>query len=143
MTRRLATFLIEGRSLPVLRESHVQRQASAGRRRLTDVVPYVDAERLISLVEHAPDLALVDFTATWCPPCRMLGPHVDAIAREFQNTLTVVKVDVDDQPGLAARFGVLSVPTLIFFRDGRAVDRIVGALPPAPLRARVKELQRS
>jgi thioredoxin len=134
MTRRLATFLIEGRSLPVLRESHVQRQASAGRRRLTDVVPYVDAERLISLVEHAPDLALVDFTATWCPPCRMLGPHVDAIAREFQNTLTVVKVDVDDQPG---------VPTLIFFRDGRAVDRIVGALPPAPLRARVKELQRS
>jgi thioredoxin-like negative regulator of GroEL len=73
----------------------------------------------------------------------MLGPQVDAIAGEFGDTLTVVKVDVDDQPGLAARFGVLSIPTLIFFRDGRAVDRIVGALPPAALRARVEALQRS
>jgi len=71
----------------------------------------------------------------------MLGPHVDAIASELENELTVVKVDVDDQPGLAARFGVLSVPTLIFFRDGRAIDRIVGALAPAALRARVEELQ--
>jgi len=73
----------------------------------------------------------------------MLGPHVDAIANELEDELTVVKVDVDDQPDLAARFGVLSVPTLIFFRDGRAIDRIVGALAPAALRARVEELQRS
>jgi thioredoxin len=73
----------------------------------------------------------------------MLGPHVDAIASELEDELTVVKVDVDDQPDLAARFGVLSVPTLIFFRDGRAIDRIVGALAPAALRARVEELQRS
>jgi len=71
----------------------------------------------------------------------MLGPHVDAIANELEDELTVVKVDVDDQPDLAARFGVLSVPTLIFFRDGRAIDRIVGALAPAALRARVEELQ--
>ena len=73
----------------------------------------------------------------------MLEPHVDAIPSELEDELTVVKVDVDDQPDLAARFGVLSVPTLIFFRDGRAIDRIVGALAPAALRARVEELQRS
>ena len=107
------------------------------------IVPYVDAERFTSLVERRSGFALVDFTAAWCPPCRMLAPHVDAIASEFADELTVVKVDVDDQPGLAARFGVLSVPTLIFFRDGRAVDRIVGAMAPAALRARVEALQRS
>lgn len=107
------------------------------------IVPYVDPVRFASLVERAPGLALVDFTAAWCPPCRVLGPHVDAIASELEDELTVVKVDVDDQPDLAARFGVLSVPTLIFFRDGRAIDRIVGALAPAALRARVEELQRS
>ena len=107
------------------------------------IVPYVDAERFTSLVERRSGLALVDFTAAWCPPCRMLAPHVDAIAGEFADELMVVKVDVDDQPGLAARFGVLSVPTLIFFRDGRAVDRIVGAMAPAALRARVEALQRA
>ena len=107
------------------------------------IVPYVDAERFTSLVERRSGLALVDFTAAWCPPCRMLAPHVDAIASEFADELTVVKIDVDAQPGLAARFSVLSVPTLIFFRDGRAVDRIVGAMAPAALRARVEALQRS
>ena len=107
------------------------------------IVPYVDPVRFASLVERVPGLALVDFTAAWCPPCRMLGPHVDAIASELEDELAVVKVDVDDQPDLAARFGVLSIPTLIFFRDGRPVDRIVGALAPAALRARVEELRRS
>ena len=107
------------------------------------IVPYVDAERFAALVEHARGLALVDFTAEWCPPCRMLGPYVDTIAGEFKDRLTVVKVDVDDQPGLAARFGVMGVPTVLFFRDGRAVDRIVGAVPPAALRARVEALERS
>jgi thioredoxin 1 len=105
------------------------------------IVPYIDAERFASLVENAEGLALVDFTAEWCPPCRMLGPCVDTIAGEFKDRLTVVKVDVDEQPGLAARFGVLGVPTLMVFRDGRAVDRIVGAVPLAAIRARVEALQ--
>ena len=109
----------------------------------TAIVPYVDPVRFASLVERRRGLALVDFTAAWCPPCRMLGAHVDAIASELEDELTVVKVDVDDQPELAARFGVRSIPTLIFFRDGRPVDRIVGALAPVALRARVEELQRS
>ena len=117
-------------------------QAPAAGASLT-IVPYIDAERFATLVEHAPGLALVDFTAEWCPPCRMLGPTVAEIAREFEDTVTVVKVDVDAQPDLAARFGVLGVPTLLFFRDGIAVDRIVGAIPPAALRARVEVLQRS
>jgi thioredoxin 1 len=106
------------------------------------IAPYVDAERFTALIEQARGLALVDFTADWCPPCRILAPHVDALARELSGTMVVAKVDVDKQPDLASRFGVRSMPTLIFFRDGQVVDRIVGTVPRAHLRARVDELQR-
>jgi len=105
-------------------------------------VPYLDAERFTSVVEEARGLALIDFTAAWCPPCRMLAPYVDALARELSPDIVVAKVDVDDQPDLASRFGVLSMPTLIFFQDGQVVDRIVGVVSPARLRARLDELRR-
>jgi thioredoxin 1 len=107
----------------------------------TGAAPYVDTERFAAMVEQAPGLALVDFTADWCPPCRRLAPHVDALARDLSESLTVVKVNVDDQPGIASRFSVLSVPTLIFFRGGQVVDRIVGAWPPEQLRAKVDQLR--
>lgn len=107
------------------------------------IVPYLDAERFTAVVERGQGLALVDFTADWCPPCRILAPHIDALARECLANVVVAKVDVDDQPDLASRFGVLSLPTLLFFRGGQVVDRIVGALPPARLRARVDELRRA
>jgi thioredoxin len=103
--------------------------------------PYVDPERFAALVEQTPGLALVDFTADWCPPCRRLAPDIDALARELSERLAVVKVDVDEHPGLASRFGVRSLPTLIFFRAGQAIDRIVGAPPLAQLRAKVDEFR--
>jgi thioredoxin 1 len=102
--------------------------------------PYLDAERFAAEVEQASGLALVDFTADWCPPCRVLAPHIDALARELAGRLVVVKVNVDDEPALASRFGVKSMPTLIFFRDGQVVDRIIGAVPAAQLRARLNAL---
>jgi thioredoxin 1 len=108
----------------------------------TTDVPYVDAERFGQLVEQAPGLTLVDFTADWCPPCRRLAPDIDTLAGEFADSLTVVKVNVDDQPDLASRFGILSVPTVMFFRGGQLVDRTVGAPPLAQLRAKVDELQK-
>jgi thioredoxin 1 len=106
------------------------------------IAPYVDTERFTALIEQARGLALVNFTADRCPPCRILAPHVDALARELSGSIVVAKVDVDKQPDLTSRFGVLSTPTLIFFRGGQIVDRIVGTLPPARLRARVDELRR-
>jgi thioredoxin 1 len=105
--------------------------------------PYVDAESFTTLVEQTRGLALVDFTASWCPPCKMLAPHIDALARELSGAVVVAKVDVDEQPGLTSRFGVRGMPTLLFFRDGQVVDRIVGALPPAQLRAKMNELRRA
>ena len=105
--------------------------------------PYVTSDRFDAVVAQAPGLSVVDFTASWCPPCRMIAPHIDALARDLAGQVVVVKVDVDDQPDLAARFGVMSMPTLLFLRDGQVVDRIVGALPPERLRSRVDELRRA
>ena len=69
---------------------------------------------------------LVDFSATWCGPCKKLEPIVDEIATAFAGKVKVVKVDVDHAPGAAARFAVLSVPTLVFFKDGQVRDQHIG-----------------
>ena len=77
---------------------------------------------------------LLDFWASWCGPCRMVSPIIDEIANERAD-LKVGKVNVDEQPELAAKFGVMSIPTLIVFKNGEEVDRSVGALPKARLQA--------
>ena len=79
-------------------------------------------------------LVLVDFWAAWCPPCRRLAPTLDALAGAYEGQVTVLKVDVDEAPEVSARYGIQSIPTLILFRDGRMVDRKLGALPMEELR---------
>jgi thioredoxin 1 len=80
---------------------------------------------------------LVDFWAEWCGPCRMIGPIVDEIARERQDSLRVVKVNVDDSPGIAQKFGVRSIPTLMIFSGGALVAQKIGALRKVELSALV------
>jgi thioredoxin 2 len=80
---------------------------------------------------------LVDFWAGWCAPCRMISPVVADLASRHAGHLKVVKVDVDANPALAAQFGAQSIPLLVVIRDGREVDRIVGALPRAALEQRL------
>lgn len=72
---------------------------------------------------------LVDFWATWCGPCRMQAPVLEALAEELGEELTIGKVDVDDAPELASRYGVLSIPTLMLFRDGEVIRKTVGFTP--------------
>lgn len=81
---------------------------------------------------------LVDFWAAWCGPCRMIAPVVKEIASEQAGTLKVGKLDVDQNPGTATRFGVQSIPTLIVFKDGQPVERIVGYMPKERLLDRVR-----
>lgn len=81
---------------------------------------------------------LVDFWASWCAPCRMVEPTVEALARENPGSLKVAKVNVDENPGLASRYGAMSIPTMIVIQGGREVDRWVGAMPDRALRERVR-----
>lgn len=76
---------------------------------------------------------VVDFWADWCAPCRMVAPVLEELAREQEGKLTVAKLDVDEHPGIAQRFHVAGIPTLILFKDGREVDRIVGYMPKQQL----------
>lgn len=78
---------------------------------------------------------LVDFWASWCGPCRSLSPIVDEVADELAGKITVAKCNVDDNQDLAMKFGVMSIPTLVVFKNGEEIDRSVGALPKARLQA--------
>lgn len=80
-------------------------------------------------VERARGPVVVDFTAEWCAPCRVLAPVLDALAREREGEVKVVRVDVDASQATAERFGIRSMPTLLFFRDGKVVQQLVGAVP--------------
>ena len=82
---------------------------------------------------------LVDFWASWCGPCRMLTPVVDQIAEEKEGALKVAKINVDDEPQLAAQFGVMSIPTLMLFRDGRPVSKSVGVRPKQAILGMLEE----
>ena len=78
-------------------------------------------------------LVIVDFWATWCGPCRMLSPLLDEVEAEMADKVEVVKVNVDDADEIAMRFRIMSIPTLLFFKNGAIVDRSVGAMPKSAL----------
>ena len=82
-------------------------------------------------------LVVVDFWATWCGPCRMLTPILDEVEEEMAGKLEVVKVNVDDADEIAAQFRIMSIPTLLFFKNGQLVDKTVGAMPKNVLVERI------
>ena len=80
---------------------------------------------------------LVDFWAEWCGPCKMIAPSVHEMAIEYDGLLNVGKLDVDSAPNIAMKYGIRSIPALIFFKDGQPVDQIVGAIPKNVLKSKI------
>jgi thioredoxin len=82
----------------------------------------------------------VEFSAEWCAPCRMMAPTIEALAREYAPKLRMMQLDGDANPATLVRFGVRGMPTMLIFRDGEIVDRIVGAVSKTALRARIERV---
>ncbi len=94
------------------------------------------------VVLNAGKPAVVDFWAEWCGPCRMIAPYIEQIADEYKDRAVVAKVDGDNNPGIAARFGIRNIPTVLFFKDGQLADKQVGAVPKSNLVSKLEALLR-
>ena len=105
---------------------------------MANATPVTDAN-FEAEVENHDGLAVVDFWATWCGPCRMIAPVLDQLAAEYKDKVKVTKLDVDANIKTATRFNVRSIPMLLFFKDGKVVDQIVGAVPRQTIEAKFKQ----
>jgi len=88
-------------------------------------------------IESAPGLAIVDFWAEWCGPCRMVGPIIEEMASDYAGEVKIGKLDVDDNRQTAQRFNIRSIPSILFFKDGKLVDTVVGVVPREELDKRI------
>jgi thioredoxin 1 len=82
---------------------------------------------------------LVDFWATWCGPCKIVAPLVEELAKEYSNRIKIGKLNVEESPKTASQFGIMSVPALMFFKDGKVMDQVVGGLSRAELKRKIEE----
>lgn len=83
---------------------------------------------------------MIDFWAVWCGPCKMIAPHVDAIATEYAGKVKVMKVNIDEEREITERYNIMSIPTLLFFKDGKVVDQMVGAVPKPTITDKLEQI---
>lgn len=100
---------------------------------MADSLPYLNEDGLEEAIADKDHLVLLDFTATWCGPCKGLAPKLQDLANQHGDKVTVYKVDVDKNPKVAQRFNVRSVPTMVLFEDGKPVGQLTGNVPVSKL----------
>ncbi len=105
----------------------------------SDKVVHVTDHGFEEQVIKGKGLALVDFWAEWCGPCRMVAPVLEDLAVEFEGQITITKLNVDDNHETASRFSIRSIPTILFFKDGSQVDQVIGAVPKSVIKAKIQQ----
>ena len=90
-------------------------------------------------IENHNGLALVDFWAIWCMPCKMVEPSIKQIAEDYKGRIKVGRINVDENREIASKFGIMSIPTLMIFKDGKMVDTIIGAVPKSVIESKLKQ----
>ena len=91
-------------------------------------------------VLKAKGLVVVDFWAVWCGPCRMVSPIVDELAKDYEGKAKIVKLNTDENPEIASRYQIMGIPTIMFFKDGQAIDKLVGALSKIQYKDKIESL---
>jgi len=105
-----------------------------------------DSENVVEVTDQnfqeftgGPGLSMIDFWATWCGPCRIVAPIVEQLADEYTGQVSVGKLDVDTNQRSATQYNVRSIPTILFFKEGKVVDQVIGAVPRAALESKIKQ----
>ena len=101
---------------------------------------HLDERNYDEALVAAEGVMMVDFWAEWCGPCRAIGPVLEDLAKSSGGTVSLAKVNVDENPGLAARYGIRSIPTILFVKDGKVRDQVVGAVPKTQIQAKLASL---
>src|SRR5690348_3912974 len=116
----------------------MQGRPAVEKRRMSNALAVTD-DTFEQEIEKHDGLAVVDFWATWCGPCRMVAPILDQLAAEYQGKAKVAKLDVDSNMRTATRFNVRSIPAVLFFKNGKLVDQVIGAVPKPALESKFKQ----
>jgi thioredoxin 1 len=108
-------------------------------KKMTQTVPLTVTDSDFDDVVNNNDFVIVDFWAPWCGPCRIVGPILDELAEKYAGMVTIAKVNVDENQQTPSKFGVMGIPTLLFFKGGELIDKVVGALPKEALEQRIND----
>src|SRR5215467_1813429 len=127
--RTAAWFMLRGSP------SHQRRLA-----RMADTTLHLTDTSFDTEIGKHKEVLMVDFRAEWCHPCRAIAPTLEELAQESKGSVSLAKVNVDDNPQLAARYGVRSIPTILFMKDGKVMDQVVGAVPKSQLKKKLDAL---